>query len=200
MPTTSPSRSISTSVSMKAAGVRAIDPIADPNTRTRNVYLTLNDPPAVFRLGATVSVTFSRPVARARRPAGDGAAREGRQDLRLDGRSGQEHGVAARGHRRRRARATASSSPPASRPASASSLPACTASAAGQVGQGAAMNGFNLSTWALQHRSFVWYLMLLIVVAGGLSYTRLGREEDPAFTIKTHGGARRAGPAPRSRR
>ena len=46
------------------------------------------------------------------------------------------------------------------------------------------MNGFNLSTWALGHRSFVWYLMLLIVVAGGLSYTRLGREEDPAFTIK----------------
>lgn len=50
-------------VSMKAAGVRAIDPIADPNTRTRNVYLTLNDPPEAFRLGATVSVTFSRPVA-----------------------------------------------------------------------------------------------------------------------------------------
>jgi RND family efflux transporter MFP subunit len=50
-------------VSMKAAGIRAIDPIADPNTRTRNVYLTLNDPPEVFRLGATVSVTFSRPVA-----------------------------------------------------------------------------------------------------------------------------------------
>ena len=50
-------------VSKKAAGVRAIDPIADPNTRTRNVYLTLNDPPEAFRLGATVSVTFSRPVA-----------------------------------------------------------------------------------------------------------------------------------------
>ena len=43
--------------------MRAIDPIADPNTRTRNVYLTLNDPPEVFRLGATVSVTFIRPVA-----------------------------------------------------------------------------------------------------------------------------------------
>ena len=61
---TSPSRStLDRSVSMKAAGVRAIDPIADPNTRTRNVYLTLNNPPEVFRLGATVSVTFSRPVA-----------------------------------------------------------------------------------------------------------------------------------------
>ena len=49
-------------VSMKAAGIRAIDPIADPNTRTRNVYLTLNDPPTAFRLGITVSVTFTRPV------------------------------------------------------------------------------------------------------------------------------------------
>jgi RND family efflux transporter MFP subunit len=50
-------------VSMKAAGIRTIDPIADPNTRTRNVYLTLNDPPTAFRLGITVSVTFTRPVA-----------------------------------------------------------------------------------------------------------------------------------------
>jgi RND family efflux transporter MFP subunit len=50
-------------VSMKAAGIRAIDPIADANTRTRNAYLTLNDPPTAFRLGITVSVTFTRPVA-----------------------------------------------------------------------------------------------------------------------------------------
>lgn len=49
-------------VSMKATGVRAIDPIADADTRTRTVYLTLNDPPVLFRLGVTVSVTFSRPV------------------------------------------------------------------------------------------------------------------------------------------
>jgi multidrug efflux pump subunit AcrB len=44
---------------------------------------------------------------------------------------------------------------------------------------------FNLSEWALGHRSFVWYLMLAIVLAGVLSYRHLGREEDPAFTIKT---------------
>ncbi len=47
------------------------------------------------------------------------------------------------------------------------------------------MNGFNLSDWALRHRSLVWYLMLAIVLAGGLSYTRLGRQEDPSFTIKS---------------
>ncbi len=47
------------------------------------------------------------------------------------------------------------------------------------------MSRFNLSEWALGHRSFVWYLMLAAVLAGVLSYQKLGREEDPAFTIKT---------------
>lgn len=47
------------------------------------------------------------------------------------------------------------------------------------------MKSFNLSDWALEHRSLVWYFMLIFVVAGTLSYMNLGREEDPAFTIKT---------------
>jgi len=47
------------------------------------------------------------------------------------------------------------------------------------------VKAFNLSEWALGHRSFVWYLMLMVVVAGALAYTRLGRAEDPAFSIKT---------------
>ena len=47
------------------------------------------------------------------------------------------------------------------------------------------MKGFNLSEWAINHRPFVWYLMLLFVVAGVLSYRTLGREEDPSFSIKT---------------
>ncbi|WP_247878174.1 efflux RND transporter permease subunit [Azospirillum sp. TSO22-1] len=47
------------------------------------------------------------------------------------------------------------------------------------------MMGFNLSEWALNHRSFVWYLIISLTLAGGLAYMRLGREEDPAFTIKT---------------
>src|SRR6516165_4842124 len=47
------------------------------------------------------------------------------------------------------------------------------------------MKGFNLSEWAINHRSFVWFLMILFVVAGVLSYRELGREEDPSFSIKT---------------
>jgi len=43
----------------------------------------------------------------------------------------------------------------------------------------------NLSEWALKHRSFVIYLMVATVVAGLVSYYRLGRDEDPPFVIKT---------------
>ncbi|MBD8066941.1 efflux RND transporter permease subunit [Devosia sp. PTR5] len=47
------------------------------------------------------------------------------------------------------------------------------------------MNRFNLSDWALRHRSLVWYFMAIALVAGVFSYLHLGREEDPAFTIRT---------------
>jgi multidrug efflux pump len=47
------------------------------------------------------------------------------------------------------------------------------------------MIGVNLSDWALRHRSLIVYMMLVAVVAGVLSYFRLGRNEDPAFIIKT---------------
>lgn len=47
------------------------------------------------------------------------------------------------------------------------------------------MSRFNLSDWALHHRSFVWFLLVLSLLAGALSYMNLGREEDPNFTIKT---------------
>jgi multidrug efflux pump len=44
---------------------------------------------------------------------------------------------------------------------------------------------FNLSEWALKHRSFVVYWMLVAMIVGALSYLRLGRNEDPAFTFRT---------------
>ena len=47
------------------------------------------------------------------------------------------------------------------------------------------MKDFNLSDWALEHRSLVWYFAIVSLVAGVLSYFTLGREEDPAFTIRT---------------
>ena len=47
------------------------------------------------------------------------------------------------------------------------------------------MKSFNLSDWALGHRSLVWYFMLAFMAAGLFAYFQLGRQEDPDFTIKT---------------
>ena len=44
---------------------------------------------------------------------------------------------------------------------------------------------FNLSEWAIRHRILVTYFMLVVAVAGIGSYLRLGRSEDPDFTVKT---------------
>jgi len=46
------------------------------------------------------------------------------------------------------------------------------------------MNQFNASAWALEHKSFVGFLMVLLSLAGLLSYGQLGRDEDPPLTIK----------------
>jgi len=45
--------------------------------------------------------------------------------------------------------------------------------------------GFNLSEWALRHRSFVVYMMIASILAGLAAFSSLGRNEDPAFVIKT---------------
>ncbi len=50
-------------VNMKVAAIRGIDPTADPVTRSRTLFLTLNDPPPAFRLGITISVTMSKAVS-----------------------------------------------------------------------------------------------------------------------------------------
>jgi len=44
---------------------------------------------------------------------------------------------------------------------------------------------FNLSKWALEHRSFVVYMMIAAMIAGLGAFYRLGRDEDPPFVIKT---------------
>jgi len=46
------------------------------------------------------------------------------------------------------------------------------------------MTGFNLSAWAIRHRPLVHYLMAMLVIIGVASYMKLGRNEDPTFTIK----------------
>jgi multidrug efflux pump len=47
------------------------------------------------------------------------------------------------------------------------------------------MIGPNLSEWAIKRRSLVVFFMIVAVIAGSLAFFRLGRNEDPAFTIRT---------------
>ena len=42
----------------------------------------------------------------------------------------------------------------------------------------------NLSLWAVRHRALVGFLIVLLFAAGLFSYNRLGRAEDPSFTMK----------------
>ena len=46
------------------------------------------------------------------------------------------------------------------------------------------MKRFNLSAWAVSHPALVLFLILVLGVAGFFSYQKLGRAEDPFFTVK----------------
>jgi multidrug efflux pump subunit AcrB len=46
------------------------------------------------------------------------------------------------------------------------------------------MSGFNLSALAVRERSVTLFLIIIISVAGALAFLKLGRAEDPPFTVK----------------
>ena len=46
------------------------------------------------------------------------------------------------------------------------------------------MRSFNLSAWAVSHPALILFLICALGVTGMYAYQRLGRAEDPSFTIK----------------
>ena len=44
--------------------------------------------------------------------------------------------------------------------------------------------GFNLSEWALNHRAFTRYLMVVLLLLGVAAYFQLAQDEDPPFTFR----------------
>ena len=44
--------------------------------------------------------------------------------------------------------------------------------------------GFNLSRWAIEHGNFTRFIIVLLMLAGVLSYLKLGQKEDPDFTFR----------------
>ena len=47
------------------------------------------------------------------------------------------------------------------------------------------MTRFNLSAFAVRERAITLFMIIVIMVAGGDAFLRLGRAEDPKFTVKT---------------
>ena len=144
--------------------VREVSPQADPVTRTFEVKVGLTDPPAAMRLGATVVGTHAARRGSRHRDPGFRAHHDRSPARGLDRRSVEPDTVSLRnvdvlrfdpapvavsegldtgryrGDRRRAGPASRSEGPPAGI---------------------AAMTGLNLSEWALKHRSFVAYLMIV---------------------------------------
>jgi multidrug efflux pump len=46
------------------------------------------------------------------------------------------------------------------------------------------IGGFNVSRWALEHPALTRYLMVVLMLAGLVSYFQLGQDEDPPFTFR----------------
>ncbi|MCF5800906.1 hypothetical protein GIV32_25665, partial [Pseudomonas sp. PA-1-5A] len=46
------------------------------------------------------------------------------------------------------------------------------------------MRGINLSELAVKHRAVTLFLLIAILVAGVFAFGKLGRAEDPSFTVK----------------
>ena len=173
--------------------VREISPVADATTRTYTVKVTLKDPPPSIRFGMSVGGrwkgspalfvalplsalfekngapavwVFDRAIRQRHAEAGHRRALRGRHRRHRQRPCQGRH----RHHRRHQHAARRSEGAPCRRRSTREEQP---------------MKNFNLSRWAIEHKSLVVYFMLVIALAGMLEYGKLGREEDPPFTIKT---------------
>ncbi len=173
---------------VKATGrVREVSPQADATTRTFQVKVGIINPPEAMRLGSTITgrIKLSAPPG-VEIPASALTEANGRPAVWVVDSQSQtvslrnvvilrydvasvviSQGLDTGELRRHRRRANATSR--AKSPTLGSWL----------------MKNFNLSEWAIRHRSLVTYFMLVIATAGIASYFRLGRSEDPDFTVKT---------------
>ena len=176
--------------SVQAAGsVREIAPQADPTTRTLRVRITLASPPESFRLGTTITATVTTQAAPGiELPASALLERDGKTmvwvvDPATRTVSTRDVTIAARDGSSVRVLDGLTSGTRVITAGVHSLTPSQTVKIARR---GLPMTSrFNLSDWALEHRSLVWYFMIISAVAGILAYMTLGREEDPSFTIKT---------------
>ena len=167
--------------------IREIAPQADSVTRMRRVRIALNDPPESFRLGSTITASLSDGHASALRVPASAVLKQGAETFvwvidpstntvslhRVD-LSEDEGGI----------RVTGGLSSWSAHRDCRNPQPQTRTASPHRTGRHA-MKTFNLSDWALGHRSLVWYFMIAFMAAGLFAYLQLGRQEDPDFTIKT---------------
>ena len=182
-----------------SAKLRQLSDAANRQTRTFEARYVLEGRLADAPLGSTISDPDLR------RPLRPGAAGTDRRDLRsgqgsrrMAGRRGNASGhVACRANRRpqrrsgfgrrqtqggrsRRCARCASAARRRARATGGSEV----APGAAVKGGTAAMSGFNLSALAVRERSVTLFLLVAISIAGVVAFLKLGRAEDPSFTIK----------------
>ena len=185
--------------------LRQISPEADSTTGTYEVKVALPSPPPEMRLGAVVvgraetegPEVMSVP-SNALLQSGDGpqvwvVAEDGTVHRRA-----VELTRVQRGFRRRQARPVGRRESRDRRRQLAGRRSAGEARDGGQVrylagrrpaGEGRdggqVMTRFNLSEWAVNNKAIVVFLMLLCAIGGFSAYERLGRQEDPDFSVQT---------------
>ena len=173
--------------------VREVAPQANPVTRTFEVKVGLTDPPPAMRLGATVTgrmemdvlstieipatalTKFNRqPAVWIVDPSSRTVSMRNVDVLRFDPAivavSRRSRYRRDRGHRRRAGPASRPEGPPA------------------RVG---AMTGFNLSEWALKHRSLIVYLMIVAVAGGTVLLLPARPQRGPVLRHQDDGGSGR---------
>ena len=167
--------------------IREIAPQADHVTRMRRVRIALNDPPESFRLGSTITARPSDGHSSVLRVPASAVLKQGAETFvwvidaptstvslrKVEPLRGRRRHPRHRRSHRRSAHRDCRNPQPQTRTTSPH-----------RTGRHA-MKTFNLSDWALGHRSLVWYFMIAFMAAGLFAYLQLGRQEDPDFTIKT---------------
>ena len=164
---------------------REIAPQADPVTRTRRVRITLNDPPETSGLEPPVTVRSAATRAQCSGATSAILAKDGKTFVWIVDPPPARfrwHGVETGSRRGGRPRHRGLAAGARIVTAEIHSLKEDKKSEMNRTRPHEVIQPFRLGP---PRRSLVWYFMIAFMAAGLFSYLRLGREEDPAFTIKT---------------
>ncbi len=172
--------------------MREISPVADPATRTYQVKVTLKNPPEQMRFGGSVVGRLKTATDAGRRAAGQRAVRQGRPARRVGGRSRAAAQLGLKPvtvARYETDRVIVSDGLAKGDIVVTAGVNRLRENQKVRLAEGACtMTSFNLSDWALRHKSFVVYLMLAAAIAGAVGLRQARPRGRPAVHHQDHGG------------